>query len=182
MMAYTLARFGHDDVHLLDGGLDKWRAEERPLDQRFPAVQTSEFDTRVRADYFIEYPRFKEIKDRDNVVVTDARPPEVYSGEGPWIKEGHIPGAINVPWREMMSADNPTLLKPKNELMAMLEEKGVTPEKTVLVSCGTGREATNQFLVLKYYLGYPDVQLYEGSFTEWTAHPDNPTVTGESPS
>ncbi|MDM7911689.1 MAG: hypothetical protein QUS09_01180 [Methanotrichaceae archaeon] len=47
--------------------------------------------------------------------------------------------------------------------------------------CGTGREATNEFLFFKFYLGHDKVRIYEGSFTEWSAYPENPTVTGENP-
>ena len=94
---------------------------------------------------------------------------------------GHIPGAVNLPWRSLMADDNPTLLKPDGQIQQLLKQRGVSPDKTIIVSCGTGREATNEFLLLKWYLGYPNVKLYEGSFTEWTAYPDNPTVTGENP-
>jgi thiosulfate/3-mercaptopyruvate sulfurtransferase len=51
----------------------------------------------------------------------------------------------------------------------------------VVCSCGTGREATNEFLIFRYLLGYPRVRLYEGSFTDWISRPGNPTVTGPDP-
>jgi len=181
MMAYTLARLGHDEVYLLDGGFDKWRAENRPTTQDFPQVERTDFEAEVQEDMFVTYDEFRRLRGRDDVVVTDARPPALYRGEGPWIKPGHIPGAVNLPWRSLMAEDNPTLLRPREEIQAMLEENGITPDRTIVVSCGTGREATNQYLVLSAYLGYPEVVLYEGSFTEWTAHEGNETVTGESP-
>ena len=68
-----------------------------------------------------------------------------------------------------------------DQIRRILDERKVTPDKTVLVYCGTGREATNEFLLLKWYLGYPNVKIYEGSFTEWCAYPENPTVTGPNP-
>ena len=181
MVSYTLARFGHKHIYVLDGGLEKWLAEEGPVSQIFPEVTESAFGVEVREDYFVPYETFKMMKDRDNVVVLDARPANVYEGQGPWIKPGHIPGAINVPWKSFMHPDNPRLLKNDDEIQAILDENDITPEKTVICSCGTGREATNEFLLFKWYLGFPKVKIYEGSFTEWTAHAENPTVTGPNP-
>jgi thiosulfate/3-mercaptopyruvate sulfurtransferase len=132
-------------------------------------------------DYFVEYEAFKAMKDRDDVALLDARPPAVYEGQGPWMKAGHIPGAINVPWKSFMDASNARLLKPDDEIQAVLDERGITPDKTVICSCGTGREATNEFILFKWYLGFPNVKIYEGSFTEWSSYPENPTVTGGSP-
>jgi thiosulfate/3-mercaptopyruvate sulfurtransferase len=181
MMAYTLARFGHNQVYVLDGGLDKWLAEKRPFSQVFPEVEESKFVVDVHPEYFVEYDEFRDIKDRDDVILLDARPANVYQGQGPWIKAGHIPGAVNVPWKSFMDADNPRLLKSDAEIQAVLDEHGIVPEKTVICSCGTGREATNEFILFRWYLGFPKVKIYEGSFTEWSAYPENPTVTGENP-
>lgn len=180
-VAYTLARFGHNRVYVLDGGLDKWRAGNKALSQTFPSPEPSDFRVTVRSDYFVTYDQFKAMKDRPDVITLDARPPPVYEGQGPWIKPGHIPGAVSLPWKTLMSPDNSRLLKPDEEIAAILAEKGVTKEKTVICSCGTSREATNEFLLFKFYLKFPNVKIYEGSFTEWTTYPDNPVVTGKNP-
>jgi thiosulfate/3-mercaptopyruvate sulfurtransferase len=181
MMAYTLARFGHDSVYVLDGGVDKWKAEGRSVTKTFPKVEESDFIAQVRSEYFVEYEPFKAMKDRDDVVLLDARPPAVYEGQGPWIKAGHIPGAVNVPWASFMDEQNKRLLRPDDEIQAVLDKHGITSDKTVICSCGTGREATNEFILFKWYLGFPNVLIYEGSFTEWSSYPDNPTVTGKNP-
>jgi thiosulfate/3-mercaptopyruvate sulfurtransferase len=181
MMSYTLARFGHQKVYVLDGGIDKWKGEGKPLSQVFPQVETSNFDVHVHPEFFVEYDEFVDKKDWDDVLLLDARPPAVYEGQGPWVKPGHIPGALNVPWKSFMDADNTRLLKADEEIQAILEQHHIVPEKTIICSCGTGREATNEFVLLKWYLGFPKVEIYEGSFTEWTAHPENPTVTGKRP-
>jgi thiosulfate/3-mercaptopyruvate sulfurtransferase len=181
MVAYSLARFGHDQVYVLDGGIDKWKMEGRELTKVFPKVEESDFTVQVRREYFVEYDEFKAVKDREDVLLLDARPPAVYEGQGPWIKAGHIPGAVNLPWASLMDESNKSLLKAEEEIQAIVKAKGVGPEKTVICSCGTGREATNEFLLFKWYLGYPKVKLHEGAFTEWSSYPDNPTVTGSSP-
>ena len=181
MMAYSLARFGHDSIYVLDGGLNKWKKEGRPLTKKFNKTKVSDFTVRVQSDFFIQYEEFKTIKDRENVLVLDARPPAVYEGQSYWIKPGHIPGAINVPWASLMDDTNKSLLKPDEEIAAILDANGVKPDKTIICTCGTGREATNEFIFFKWYLKYPNVKIYEGSFTEWTAYPENPTVTGKNP-
>ena len=181
MVAYTLARFGHDHVYVLDGGIEKWKAEGRPLAQEFPKVEESDFIPQVRSEYFLDYEAFKAMKDRDDVILLDARPIAVYEGQGPWIKAGHIPGAINVPWTSFMDPNNARLLKSDAEIQAILDQHGITPDKTIICSCGTGREATNEFILFKWYLGFPKVKIYEGSFTEWSAYPENPTMTGKNP-
>jgi thiosulfate/3-mercaptopyruvate sulfurtransferase len=181
MLAYGLARFGHNRVYVLDGGLDKWGQESRPLSQEFPRVAEGKFRPNVRDEYFIGMDEVKKIKDRGDVILLDARALRFYEGRGPWSRAGHIPGAVNLPWRMLMADENPTLLKGDDEIHRILKDRGVTSDKTVIVSCGTGRDSTCEFLVLKWYLGYPNVKLYEGSFAEWADDPQNPTVTGPNP-
>jgi len=181
MVAYSLARYGHDDVCVLDGGLDKWKVEGKPLAKEYGRSEPSNFKAIVRSEYFIDYEEFKRIKDREDVIVLDARPPEKYEGQSFWMKPGHIPGAVNLPWQDLMDEKNKALLRPEEEVMAILGKHGIDPDRTIVCSCGTGREATNEFLLFKFYLGYPRVRLHEGAFTEWVSYPDNPTVTGKSP-
>ncbi len=181
MLAYALARFGHNRVYVLDGGLDKWRREGRPLSQELPRVVEGKFRPIVRQEYAIEMAQVRKIKDRGNVVLLDTRSASYYEGKGPWRRPGHIPGAVNLPWHSLMADDNPTLLRCDSEIRKVLRDHGVTSDRTIIVSCGTGRESTCVFLLLKWYLGYPDVRLYEGSFAEWADYPQNPTVMGPNP-
>ena len=97
------------------------------------------------------------------------------------VKPGHIPGAIGFPWRKLMADENSRQLKPDAVLMDMIEKAGITKDKLVICSCGTGREATNEFNLFKFYLQYPRVKLHEGGFLEWVTYPENPTVTGKDP-
>ncbi len=181
MMAYTLAKYGHDTVYLLDGGLDAWKSEGLELSQEYPTVEPSSFVVGVRDDYSIGYEEFLRVKDNDDVIVLDARPKNVYEGRGPWRVAGHIPGAISLPWRSLMDDGNPARFRSNDELDMILEDHGVDRSKTVICTCGTGREATNEFVLLKWLYLYPNVRLYEGSFTEWVTRPDSPVVEGPEP-
>ena len=157
------------------------RAKAAELTKVFPSWKPSNFEVRVQKEFFIEYEEFKKLKDREDVILFDARPFEFYKEGGLWIKNGHIPGANSLPWRSLMSKDNAKLLKSDEELQELLDKFDITPEKTLIIYCGTGREATNEFLFFKFYLGHERVRIYEGSFTEWTSYPENQTVTGEQP-
>ncbi len=181
MMAYSLIRFGHNQVYILDGGIEKWKGDGRELTKAFPQWKPADFKAVVRREYFVEYEEFKSIKDRSDVILLDARPLDSYKEGGLWIKNGHIPGANSLPWRSLMNKDNPRLMKSDEELQQLVGRFDITPDKTLLIYCGTGREATNEFLFFKFYLGHDKVRIYEGSFTEWSSYPENPTVTGESP-
>jgi len=93
----------------------------------------------------------------------------------------NISSAVNFPRKDLMSEDNPKLLKPEGELEEMLEENGVSEDETVIWPFGTGRETTNEFILLKRYFGFPEVENYENSFTERSYYIDDPAVTGKDP-
>jgi thiosulfate/3-mercaptopyruvate sulfurtransferase len=181
MVAYTLLRYGHRKVYLLDGGFEKWKEEGRPLTREYGTTAPSSFTAHRKGEFIIGYDEVKRIKDKPDVLLIDARPPAFYEGQGPWIKPGHIPGAVSLPWKTLMDDKNKKLMRPVEELKKMVKAIGATPDKKIICSCGTGREATNEFLMFRYYLGYPDVQIYEGSFTEWVSYKENPVVTGKNP-
>jgi thiosulfate/3-mercaptopyruvate sulfurtransferase len=134
MVAYSLVRFGHDNVYVLDGGLDKWKDEQRELTKAFPKIEESRFGVRIRSEYFIEYEEFKKVKDNPDVILLDARPANIYQGQGPWVKPGHIPGAINLPWVSMMNEKNTRLLKSEEQIREILQSLKIVPNKTVICS------------------------------------------------
>lgn len=181
MVAYTLIRYGHRNVYLLDGGFDKWKEEDRPVTREYGVARPSPFTAKLRSEFIIGYDQFLRVKDEPGVIVLDARPAAWYEGQGPWLKPGHIPGAVNLPWKSLMDDRNRKLLQPEDRIRSLAESAGATPDKLVICSCGTGREATNEFITFRWLLGYPRVVIYEGSFTEWVAHPENPVVTGKDP-
>jgi len=181
VVAYSLAKYGHDQVLVLDGGMEKWKKEGREINQIFPVVDETDFVATDKEGFHIAYEEVRRIKDEEDVILLDARPPHLYEGQGPWGKPGHIPGAVNLPWAGLMMKDNPRQLKPEEEIREIIESKGISREKGIICSCGTGREATNEFLLFNFALRFPKVWIYEGSFTEWSSYPENPTVTGPDP-
>jgi thiosulfate/3-mercaptopyruvate sulfurtransferase len=180
LVAYSLARFGCRKVLILDGGFSKWKGEDRPLTQDPGISRPSSFTVDMQIGFLAGYAACLSLKGNPETMLLDTRPASWYEGQGPWMKPGHIPGAVNLPATLLMDDKNTTLLKPEEEIRNILFACGATPEKTIICSCGTGRTATLVFLILKFYLGYPDVLMYEGGFTEWSSYPDNPVVTGKN--
>jgi len=86
MAAYSLLRFGHNDLYLLDGSIDKWKKEGKDLTKIFPTIKESKFEVMLREDYYVTYEEFKAVKDYEDVVVVDARPFKYYAGPSMWIK------------------------------------------------------------------------------------------------
>jgi len=181
LVAYSLARFGCRKVLILDGGFSTWKGEDRPLTGDPGISRPSSFTVDVQIDFLAGYEACLSLKDNPETILLDTRPAPWYEGQGPWMKPGHIPGAVNLPATRIMEDNNSTLLKAEVEIRTILFNCGATPEKTIICSCGTGRTATVVFLILKFYLGYPDVLMYEGGFSEWSSHPDNPVVRGKTP-
>jgi thiosulfate/3-mercaptopyruvate sulfurtransferase len=181
LVAYTLARFGCRKVMLLDGGLAEWRSGNHPVTDSPGTTHPTASTIDIPVSFLIGYEECREMKDEPDVILLDTRPSALYEGQGPWPKPGHIPGAVNLPATRLLDDHNPTLLKQEEEIRRILSSCGITPEKTVICSCGTGRSATAVFLILKYFFGYPDVLMYEAGFTGWSSDPDNPVVTGKSP-
>ena len=141
-------------------------------------------DLSLRA-YFIDV--LKSLWRRD-VALVDVRSPDEYTGKITAPPEypneqaqrgGHIPGAVNIPWATAVREDG--TFKPVEELRRIYEEKGVTPDKEVIVYCRIGERAAFTFFVLRELLGYPRVRVYDGSWSEWGNMVGAPVKTGEEP-
>ncbi len=177
---WSLAVLGNPHTYLLDGGLDRWSAEARPLTQAFPAVTDTPFEADFQPDLYAGWEYVRDHLGYPDVALIDSRTARMYAGlSGPTQRRGHIPGAVlhNYMWD---FAPDGTYL-PLDTLRAAYEKAGITPDKEVITYCVTGREGSAVWFVLKCLLGYPQVRLYQASMTEWTAHPDLPVVRGLTP-
>lgn len=178
MLAYSLARYGCGKVLQLDGGLEAWVGGGGRLETRYAKTGEGDFRARPRNDLAVTYDEFLALMGRGDVVHIDSRPAAQYRGRSPWPKEGHIPGAINVPWSGMFTPENIMMLRTEEELKHLFLSRGAPPGKKVVCHCGSGRKAAAQLCVLKWRLGYPEVRLFEGSLTEWCSN-GQPTSTGD---
>lgn len=181
MTAYALLKAGHPDVLLLDGGFEAWRGNN-PATQTYAAFATTPWTAQPDTTHAADLARVKEMSDTNEGALIDARPAKLYRGEGkPWPRNGHIPHAVSLDWKQLVRADNETLFKPRKEIETLLKDAGLSSNMPTVVYCGTGREATLLYLYLRGILEWPNVKLYEGSWTQWSADPSLPVSIGDAP-
>jgi thiosulfate/3-mercaptopyruvate sulfurtransferase len=170
-LAWVLNGFGHPEVYLLDGGYEKWLAENRPTTRAYPTVEETSF----AADGFRPDRATRRLVewslDNDGMVIVDVRPEAQYAGRaGAQMRRGHIPGAVNHVWSSDLVAHGSTRVwKPVDELRAGYEAQGITPDKHVILYCNTGTEASHVYFALRNLLGYANVDVYFPSWTDWAA-------------
>ena len=163
---WMLHYLGHNDVRILDGGYPLWKKRGGEIARIPTKARAGGFSPIIRLESLID----KEgviacLNDSPDTVVVDAR------GHDEYIKEGHLPGAVNLSWLTLY--DEEGKLKPEGELRAMLDAAGITPDKEIVPYCTGGVRSAWFFFVL-YTLGYPRLRNYDGSWWEWSADPDLP--------
>jgi thiosulfate/3-mercaptopyruvate sulfurtransferase len=185
LVAYILEKSGVPSIGILDGGFSGYKTQGHPVTKTFPTYSPGVFNPKSVPGLAISLKEVLALVGKPNVVIVDPRPKGLFEGtEQLFIRNGHIPGAINITWQSVTEANNPEealknphKLKSIEALRQLFVSRGVTPDKTVIISCSTGREASLQYIVLKHLLGYPNVRIYEGSWTEYSTT-NNPVQTG----
>jgi thiosulfate/3-mercaptopyruvate sulfurtransferase len=169
--------YGHRDCRVMNGGRAKWEAEGRPLTKDVPSYPPTQY-TAQEADLSIRAFRDEVLREyvnaRDGKALVDVRSPQEYSGELLAMvgyeqegaqRAGHIPGARSIPWSKATNPDG--TFKSPEELRALYEGEGVTPDKKVVAYCRIGERSSHTWFVLTRLLGYEHVKNYDGSWTEW---------------
>jgi thiosulfate/3-mercaptopyruvate sulfurtransferase len=181
LMAYAAIKAGHPRVMILDGGFAAWQGNH-PTSFEYGTYERATWSAAPRTTLAVSLDEVRTIVDDDTELLVDARPAKFFRGETKaWPRNGHIPGAVNLDWKQLVDKDNEALLKPRAEIAKILADAGLKSSQRIVVYCGTGREATLLFLVLKGMLEWPNVRLYEGSWTEWSAHAELPVAEGGGP-
>jgi thiosulfate/3-mercaptopyruvate sulfurtransferase len=166
--------FGHNDVAVLDGGLGKWRAEGRPIDDAVVTPREAHFTARqnhllVRD---LEQMRANLVSRRELVI--DARAAGRFAGSEPepraGLRSGHIPGSVCLPYLDLIRPDG--TLAPADELRRRFAEAG-SDGRPIATTCGSGVTAGTLALAL-YEIGVPEAAVYDGSWTEWGGRADTP--------
>lgn len=165
--------FGKTDVAVLDGGLPKWRAEGRPVEDGVPILRDRHFTARRDASLVRDVTQVAATAKFADAQIIDARAANRFRGEAPeprpGLRLGHIPGSRNVPWNTLLNADG-TMLDEAG-LRAAFSAAGIDVAKPAITTCGSGISAAILSLALER-LGNTRHSLYDGSWAEWGAYPD----------
>jgi len=171
---WMLKSFGAENVSILAGGLADWQREEMPLQQGDVELPEGEFDVNFDPLVIKRLTDVLLISHEGTAQLVDARPAARFNAQmdepRPGLKRGHIPGALNVPWGDLVENGQ---LKTTDELSEIFERQGVSFEKPIVASCGSGVTAAVVVLALAT-LGVNGVSLYDGSWSEWGARSDLP--------
>jgi len=176
---WTLRSFGHDDVVVLDGGLAKWLAEDRPTDAEAPAIGTGHFTATVRPHMVRDVAAVRANLASQTEQVLDARSIGRFTGADPEprpnCRSGHIPGSANLPYTELVDGET-KMFRPADALAERFAASGIVASRPVVTTCGSGVTACVLALGL-HLLGRDDVAVYDGSWSEWGTRDDTPVET-----
>lgn len=175
---WLLRYFGHPDVRILDGGIKAWLAAGFPMNKKYPATTIGDFLAVENTAMTVTYPDIKQLSRDNTSVLIDARESPRYRGEVEPIDPiaGHIPGAINVPWQQLVDAEGKML--PIECQRLVWQEWALSPSPVVY--CGSGVTACVDLLSLAL-IGVESAKLYPGSWSDWCSYPDSIIETSTQP-
>jgi len=192
---WALSYYGHDNVQVLDGGLQQWKLEGRPTETGDMTVDPGSFDPSTRKEWIAQKTDVLNAIDDPKFSIVDFLPNDLYRGQGihAWGgRSGHVPSAINIP---AISNIDPALahtpiaeraaklkergsfkLADQDHLFQYYRDKGLHTDDEVIAYCGRGIAASCGLLALRH-LGFQKSRLYDGSWAEWSADDSLPVET-----
>jgi thiosulfate/3-mercaptopyruvate sulfurtransferase len=176
---WTFRLMGKTDVAVLDGGLPKWRAEGREIEDMPPVLRDRHITVQRQAALVKDVTQVAHASKLGEAEIIDARSAARFRGEAPeprpGLRSGHIPGSKNIPFAQVLNADG--TMKSPAEVKAVLEGAGVDLKKPAITTCGSGVTAAVLSLALER-IGHRNHALYDGSWAEWGMYDDLRVATG----
>ena len=172
---------GQNDVAVLDGGLPKWQAEGREIEDLPPVIRDRHMTVRRQNHLVKDVTQVSSASKLGDYEIVDARAAPRFRGEveepREGLRSGHVPGSKNVPFGQLLNEDG--TMKTPEALRAEFANAGVDLSKPAITSCGSGITAAILCLAMERF-GKSDFALYDGSWTEWGAFPTLPIAPGEA--
>ena len=169
---WGLEYYGHERVHLLDGGFPNWVAEERPVSNVSPDVAGGTFQYIIRDELVADYEYIEANLNTGAIQIIDTRSAAEYAGTDLRAERGgHIPGAINIDWG--LNLDESRRFLTVQELAEMYDSSDIDKDKTQITHCQTGVRGAHTYFVLRH-LGYENVKLFDESWVVWGNLLDTP--------
>jgi thiosulfate/3-mercaptopyruvate sulfurtransferase len=176
---WTFRLMGKTDVAVLDGGFPKWQAEGHPVEDMAPMLRDRHITVQRQAGLVKDVTQVAQAAKLGDHAIVDARPAGRFRGDDPeprpGLRQGHIPGSVNLPWDRLLTADG--TMRPTDALRAAFDAAGVDLARPVITTCGSGVSAAVLSLALER-LGHRNHALYDGSWAEWGMFGDLPVDRG----
>jgi thiosulfate/3-mercaptopyruvate sulfurtransferase len=173
-IVWTLRFLGYPRASVLDGGLAGWRGMGGEIEKRVnDAREVENPPIEPQRGWYLVTSELLPLLSDPNVVLVDVRTEEERRDDiDETIPPGSIPGSVAIPWTDVYAGGSGHL-RPESELRALFADRGVTPERTVVLYARLGTETAHTWLVLKL-LGYPTVMIYDGGWVDWSTDPTTP--------
>lgn len=171
---WTLEAINHPHYSLLNGGLQAWANEGHPLSNEQVAIEATQYPIHFNQDVIADKEYVLSHLRDPSTIILDTRSVEEFNGEKKFAaRGGHIPGAVNMDWVLAIDQQCNLRFKSEGDLRTLLEKRGITPEKEIIVHCQTHHRSAHTYILLKS-LGFPRIKGYAGSWSEWGNSSDTP--------
>lgn len=161
---WLLKYLGAPNVKILHKDYDEWRKARILVTSAATTSKATTFTANVNPDMLALIADVEKSIDAANIVLLDNREAKEFNGTAEK-SDGHIKGAVNIFWEDFLTESK--AYKTKEEIKAIVEKAGITPDKQVIVYCNTGILASIGYVALVNILDYPNVKLYDGAIEEW---------------
>ena len=181
---WLMDRHGHERIRVMEGPRERWEDARHPWSAEVPEPGSSPYERQgEKPELVVGLEEVREMIGDPETVLVDVRSKEEFSGERFWPsgasegagRPGRLPGAVHVPVELAREQDGS--LADGEALRRACEERGVEPGRRVVVYCTIGNRASQVGFALKHQLGYPDVAVYYGSWSEWGSSAETPVET-----